>query len=679
MSKNKPTKTSTNKNTPVAKKKVATEVVPATKKETETHSKGVLKYAPTISKWYPYIIAAIAFIIYANTLSADYCQDDSIVITDNMFTTQGISGFGGILNYDTFYGFFKEAGKENLVAGGRYRPFSLLTFAFEYQFFGANPFISHLVNILLFALTGVLLYKLLSKLLWNWSLTQSEQEGSKLKAQSSELSVAFLAALLFVVHPIHTEAVANIKGRDEILALLLSLYAVWLTIKYFETPKVAYLIGAGFSFLCAVLSKENAITFVVLAPVTLYFFYNFDFKKLTFSAVPFLAAAFVFLLMRSNAIGNQFGSEQKELMNNPFLVLSGGQYVAMPFAEKLATIVFTLGKYMQLLIFPNTLTHDYYPRHIAAMQFADISVLSSALLYIALFGIVILGWRRRSIWSYSAFFYLATLFIVSNIVFPVGTNMAERFIFTPSVGFCIAAAFALYHYLFPKYRNIFYAFTGVLVLGFSVKTIARNFAWRDNYTLFTTDIAVSKNSAKLQCSVGGALIDSAKNVKDEPTRRAMLNEAIPHLKRALEIHPQFSNPYLLQGNAYSYLNNLDSAIFMYREGLKLYPQSKDLRANLALVLRDKGTAAGKQNNLPDAINFLTESAQINPNDGETFSSLGTAYGLSNQPQQCIESLKRALQIRNSASDLMNISVAYRQLNDLPHALEYEKLASGRKN
>ena len=668
MSKNKPTKTSTNKNTPVAKISVA-EVTSPKKKGTIIQNKDVLQYAPTFSKWYPYIIAAVAFLIYANTLGANYCQDDSIVITDNMFTTQGISGFGGILNYDTFYGFFKEAGKENLVAGGRYRPFSLLTFAFEYQFFGANPFIGHFVNIILFALTGVLLYKLLNKLFAN--------PNSPLTTDHSPL-IAFLAALLFVVHPIHTEAVANIKGRDEILALLLSLYAIWLTIKYFENKKIGNLIGAGVSFLCAVLSKENAITFVVLAPVTLYFFYNFDVKKLAFSAVPFLAAAFVFLLMRSNAIGNQFGSEQNELMNNPFLVLSGGQYVPMPFAEKLATIIFTLGKYVQLLIFPNTLTHDYYPRHIAAMQFADISVSSSALLYIALIGIVILGWRRRSIWSFSAFFYLATLFIVSNIIFPVGTNMAERFIFTPSVGFCIAAAFALYHYLFPKYRNIFYAFTSVLVLGFGIKTISRNFAWRDNYTLFTTDIAVSKNSAKLQCSVGGALIDSAKNVKDEPTRRGMLNEAIPHLKRALEIHPQFSNPYLLQGNAYSYLNNLDSAIFMYRAGLKLYPNSKDLRANLALVLRDKGTAAGKQNNLPDAINFLTESAQINPNDGETFSSLGTAYGLSNQPQQCIESFKRALQIRNSASDLMNISVAYRQLNDLPHALEYEKLASGGK-
>lgn len=668
MSKNKTSKTANNIPKNFTKKNTDTFVGVPPKIKKEIIAEAGQK-PQGFSRWYPYIIAAVAFLIYANTLSNDYCQDDSIVITDNMFTTQGISGFGGILNYDTFYGFFKEAGKENLVAGGRYRPFSLLTFAFEYQFFGANPFVGHLVNILLFALTGVLLYNLLKKLLRNWALTQ------KVATKINYLDVAFLAALLFVVHPIHTEAVANIKGRDEILALLLSLYAVWLTLKYFETPKINYLVGAGFSFLCAVLSKENAIAFVVLAPVTLYFFYNFDFKKLALSSSPFIIAAVIFLLLRANAIGNQFGSEQKELMNNPFLVWRGAQYVAMPLAEKSATIMFTLGKYIALLFFPNPLTHDYYPKHISAKNWSDVSVLFSLLLYAAFAGIIILGWRKRSVWSYCAFFYLATLFIVSNIVFPVGTFMAERFIFMPSVAFCLAVAYTLALYVSSKNKNIFYAVAGVLVLGFSFKTFSRNFAWRDNFTLFTTDIAVSENSAKLQCSVGGALIDSAKNIKDETIRRSMLKEAIPHLKRALEIHPQFSNPYLLQGNAYSYLNNLDSAIFMYRSGLQLYPNSKDLRANLALVLQNKGRAVGQQNNLTQAIELLTESAKLNPNDGETFSSLGTAYGLNKMPQQCIESFQRALQIRNSPSDLMNISVAYRQLGDLPHALEYEKRAA----
>ena len=111
------------------------------------------------------IIFALSFLLYANTLSHDFCQDDAIVITDNMFTTEGVAGIKGILSYDTFYGFFKDAGKAQLVAGGRYRPFTLVMFAFEYQLFGKNPFIGHFINVILFGLTGVLLYFLLLKLL----------------------------------------------------------------------------------------------------------------------------------------------------------------------------------------------------------------------------------------------------------------------------------------------------------------------------------------------------------------------------------------------------------------------------------------------------------------------------------------------------------------------------------
>ena len=94
------------------------------------------------------LLFALGFFLYANTFGHDYSQDDAIVITDNMFTTQGVKGFGGILQYDTFYGFFKEEGKAKLVAGGRYRPFSLLTFALEYSIFGENPTVSHIVNAL---------------------------------------------------------------------------------------------------------------------------------------------------------------------------------------------------------------------------------------------------------------------------------------------------------------------------------------------------------------------------------------------------------------------------------------------------------------------------------------------------------------------------------------------------
>jgi hypothetical protein len=159
----------------------------------------------------------LAVLLYANTLTHGFVQDDAIVITDNMFTTQGVKGIPGILTKDTFFGFFKVEGKETLVSGGRYRPLTLVVFALLYEVFGLDPFPYHLLTVLLYALTCVLLYRVLLLLL---------REHSGLGA-----GVAWMATLLFTVHPIHTEVVANIKGCDEIVALLGSLGATALVFR----------------------------------------------------------------------------------------------------------------------------------------------------------------------------------------------------------------------------------------------------------------------------------------------------------------------------------------------------------------------------------------------------------------------------------------------------------------
>ncbi len=106
------------------------------------------------------LIFAFAFLLYANTLTHGFVLDDAIVITDNMFTQQGIKGVGGILSNDTFFGFFKVEGKEALVTGGRYRPMTLVLFAILYQF-STGPFLFHFFTVLLFALTCVVLYRTL--------------------------------------------------------------------------------------------------------------------------------------------------------------------------------------------------------------------------------------------------------------------------------------------------------------------------------------------------------------------------------------------------------------------------------------------------------------------------------------------------------------------------------------
>jgi protein O-mannosyl-transferase len=626
------------------------------------------------------VIFALSFALYANTLTHKFCQDDAIVITDNKYTVEGFAGILDILRYDTFYGFFKEAGKANLVAGGRYRPFTLVQFAIEYQFFGKNAFIGHLFNVLWFSLTCVLLYFVLLKLL--------NFKHQKQTVNSSEYTIHFIAfatAAIFAAHPIHTEAVANIKGRDEIMCLLGSLAAVWFSIKAFEKGGILNAILAAVLFFIGLLSKENAITFVVIVPLIYWFFMETNIATAFKQTIPFIISAVLFIILRGAVIGNQFGGEQLELMNNPYLKLVDNQYIAFSFSEKIATIIYTLGDYIRLLIFPHPLTHDYYPRHVSIMSFGDWQVVLSLLVYIGLGASILRGLLKKEIWAFGLAFYLITLSIVSNLIFPVGTNMAERFLFMPSVGFCLVVAILLSKIFTLKNSNnslnikplSMVLIAMITLLG--LKTVLRNPAWKDNYTIFTTDIEVSKNSAKLQTSVGGETIDTFRNEKNLELRTSKMKEAIEHLKRAIEIHPTYKSPYLLMGNAYLYLDDSENAIKYYEAALKLDSTFKDARANLTIAknsqYREIGKRAGQvEHNIPKAIEYLTKAVEANPLDAQAYSYLGTAYGMSGQAQKSIEALSKALSLRFDKQDALNLSVSYRMIGDMAKANEWQQRA-----
>lgn len=606
------------------------------------------------ARLHAWVIFALGCLLYANTLGHDYAQDDAIVITDNMFTTEGISGIPGILQYDTFYGFFKEEGKANLVAGGRYRPLTLVMFAIEYQLFGQNPFIGHLVNALLYGLTGFVLYWLLLQLF------RPKDDPTK------AYFIALAASLLFITHPLHTEVVANIKGRDEIVALLGSLAALYYSFRAYFEKKNLFHIVAGVIFFLALLSKENAITLVVAAPLTFYFFTRAKAGKIAMQTMPFIAAAVLFLVIRTSVIGLGLGDPPMELMNNPFLKWNGSQYVPFTASERLATVLFTLGKYLQLLVFPHPLTHDYYPRHIGILSFGDWRVLLSLLTYIGLGVFAILGLRRKTPVSYGIWFYLLTLSIVSNIVFPIGTNMAERLAFMPSVGFAMAIAALAYHLTFKKKITRFkqlYPVLGVLLLVavlFSIKTIIRNPAWTSNFTLFTTDINTSPNSAKLRNAVGGELVTQSVNELNEQVKQSMLTEAAGHLQEAINIHPTYKNAYLLLGNCYNYLKQFDQSIANYRKALELDPGYEEAYNNLSITLQQAGRYYGEeQGDLARAIQYLEQAYQMNPNDYETVRLLGVAYGIGGDVQRAIEYFTKGVELEpNNAGAWYDLGSAY---------------------
>jgi len=592
------------------------------------------------------LLFVFAVLLYANTLTHGFVQDDAIVITDNMFTQQGIRGIPGILSKDTFFGFFKVEGKETLVSGGRYRPLTLVVFALMYEVFGSNPLPYHLLTVLLFAATCVLLYRALLVLLRGWQA-----------AHAQAALAAWMSALLFASHPIHTEVVANIKGCDEIVALLGSLGTLWLVFRYADTGRVLWAMLAGAVFFLACLSKENAVTFTVVIPLALWYFRGYKIGTAWRVALSVWIGFAVFFVLRGAILNWKFGGTPLDLMNNPFLKIEGDRWVVFSPAEKMATILFTLGKYVQLLVWPHPLTHDYYPRFIGIKTFSDGAVLASGLLYAGMLWLAVRGLKRREPVSFGIWFYLLTISIVSNIVFPIGTNMGERFAFMPSVGFCLVVALLLAR--LPSWKTSVGVALGIAAL-FSVKTILRNPVWVSNERLFFTDANTSVNSAKINNACGGLLFEKAQVEKDSVRRQELLRQSLEYAERALRIYPNYKDALITRAGCRFYQQDFEGAVSDYRLAAEMAPDDKNVRTNLAVALRETGKYYGeKRGDLARALQYLRESQQLNSNDPETARLLGVAYGIQGQTQEALRWFQKAVDMApNNASYLFDLGTAY---------------------
>jgi len=370
-----------------------------------------------------------------------------------------------------------------------------------------------------------------------------------------------------------------------------------------------------------------------------------------------------FLIIRTIVLGKSFGAEPLELMNNPYLKIVNNNYVPFDLGERYATIMFTLGKYLNLLFYPHPLTHDYYPRHIEVMTWGSPTVILSLIMYLVMIVGGFLYLKKNKIASFSILYFLITLSIVSNIVFPIGTNMSERFMFMPSIGFALFMAA-----LISKLKNKNLAFGLVLAMTFalSIKTITRNNVWYDNFTLFTTDIKTSKRSAKLLNAAGGALTTKAGKTPEGPERTRMLNEAVGHLNEAVKIHPNYKNAHLLLGNAHNFLRNYEQSIASYDNCLRVAPGFETARENLGITLREAGRYSGEQkNDMVSARKYLLRAYEINSKDYVTVRLLGVVHGMTGNLTES--------QRKQKAQAYVELGTAYKVSQDEQNAqLNFQK-------
>jgi Flp pilus assembly protein TadD len=502
-------------------------------------------------------LAIFAFLLYAATVTFGYAVDDKIYVTGNEFVQQGFSGIPKILSTELFTGYFGD--ERARVAGGRYRPLALITFAIEYQLFGHAPWFGHLVNALLYAGCCVLLLLLLQRLL-------------------PDKPLALFAVLLWAAHPLHTEVVANIKSRDELLSLLAALGALLYMLRHIDSGERKFAIIAGLAFFASLMAKEATVTFVVLAPLAVFVFTDTPWRRNLIATTPLAIAFVVYLIIRLAVVGIQQDIANQELMNDPFLNSSA--------SERYATVFHTMGLYLKLLVFPHPLTHDYYPFQIPIIGWGDWRALLSLLLYIALGIGAVIGLRRRHVVGYAIAFYLLSFSITSNLVFPIGTFMNERFMFVPSIGFCLALAWGLQRV--PA--RALPATLGILLFAYSAKTIHRSLAWRNDYTLTMTDRKISTNSARIHMTAGSAAVDEAKKLGGA-AREATMQIAFESFHRAIELYPTYTPAIFGLGTAYYENGDTHAAIAEFANCLKLRPHMRTAMQNINHI-REQAEASG---------------------------------------------------------------------------------------
>lgn len=723
------------------------------------------KFSPVKNKVKYIVILVLSFIVYGNTLFHDYALDDAIVITENEYTLNGFAGIKDILSEDSFSGFFEQKGKK-LVAGGRYRPLSVVTFAIEWELIMGSPFrgvdystikskldknanskfilpsnkllkdlsrtihtenrnlrlkqqelilnrnkifndrdkeviksnlgkmhsnrskllfISHFVNVLFFALTCMVLLFLLEYLL------------AKYPSKQWYLSLPFVVTLIFLAHPIHTEVVANIKGRDEIFSLLGSLLAMLFVFKFMNTKRYYHLLLIFIFFSFALFSKELAVTFIAIIPLSIYFFskQKRTIKDIVITGIPLVLATLIYFYIRHKVVGDLSLEPSSELMNNSFL--------GMSFSERYATIFYTLLIYLKLLIFPHPLTFDYYPYHISIMNWSNILPIISLIIYFAMGIYSVLRIKQKSLISFGILFYLITLSPTSNILFPIGVFMNERFVYASSLGIILVIAYFITNKI--KNQQIQFSILVVLMLGFSMKTISRNRAWKNDFTLFTTDVKISENSAKSNTSAGGKLIEEAIKPENKRKRTEYLKKSISYLGKAIEIHPKYKDAYLLMGNAqWELYHSLDSMFKYYDKLLQINPRNdrvysnifettvnsvfneqEKANSNITILHRLEkynpsnyyvnyylGKVYGRYlNDLEKSKMYLVKASKINPNDISVFKDLGVAYGMLKDYKNSAQALIRAVELDDSDPFLkLNLVMTYANLKDYKNASQW---------
>jgi tetratricopeptide (TPR) repeat protein len=590
-------------------------------------------------KWY-FLLALIMLVTlasYSNGVRNQFVFDDTLVISNNP-TIRGIEKVPRLLGM----------GKKK----ASYRPLRMISYAVDYtlnqklwkymgiyegQDEGLNPFGYHIANYVYHLLTTWLVFLVVFRLVSNYR-------------------IAFLAAALFALHPVHTDSVTYLSGRRDIFVTLFYLAGFYFFLRYRQTRNLIFIFAAFLSYLLSLGSKEMGVTLPAL-----FFCYDlithFPEKVRKIDAAYFKAFVLTVkkVLVQSKYLysllflGALSFSYYKVFIKSP-------SYKVTYYGDSMITTFLTVGKilvhYIKLLLYPIRLNADYsfnaFPLSSSFLEPATVV----SFMVLGVIGYVVLRLLiTHRIAAFGVIWFFVTLLPVCHI-FPHHELLAEHYLYLPSFGVCLAVAYGLNFFLEEKrYRRCIYAICIIVVLLFSVRIADRNRDWKDGFSLWAKTVKTSPQCARAHVNLGNAHF-----------KKGSLDESIIEYKRGLTIRPQYVKGHINLGEAYATMKMFDEAIAQHKKALALKPNSAEGHAGLGGAYLNKG--------MPDeAILELEQALAIKPYYAVAHANLGAAYQVKGMFDEAIKECRKALRIDPTLTLAhINLGIAYGKKGLLDQAI-----------
>lgn len=567
------------------------------------------------------LLAVLAGGVYLQTLTGEFIWDDTGLIIKNIEHVESAGDFTVFFTRTPF------------ESAPYYRPVLWVSFFIDYMLWGRNPLGFHITNIFLHALVTVLVYRLLNVL-------------------AVPEALCFTTAALFAVHPINTEAIAWIAGRNDplmfLFVVLTSIFAVRARMQKDRSKKAVLLIAAALSYLTALLTKESA---VIVVPLLLLIEGH---HVATGRSVPVRQT----LLLYSTLFGITvlFLSIQQSVLSNRISDLS-----FQPDPRSLFTPSIIYIYYLKTLCIPINLTVD--PSFYLKAVTDGTARVACAAVFGAVVAMVFLC-RRRWYEGFAGMVWMLVYLVpVSGIVW-MGVPILEHRAYGACAGFCYALA-SLWHRSIrsrdgteKKSASLATFLFCCIIIAYALLTLHRNLAWRDEFSIWTDTIKKSPTSPQALINLGVTYL-----------RHNQPEKALEYFNKTLVVAPRSTQVYNNMGTALYALGRYDEAIQAQERALQLDPRSAEAYSNLGILYKHRG-------DFDKAAAFFEKAISLKPTFLVPYIHLTFIHADAGRFDEALTILARGLDVLPKSSSLYNAKgVVYEKMKRYEDALKcYQKAA-----